>query len=125
MRPQNLSKEVPNFCVTDIVIDSREKKPLAFKLAKVKTLKFGDYTLEGYENKISIERKSLVDFTSSIVGKDRKRFEQNIKLATKELDYYAIVLEASCGDLKNSSNWTKLVLLNGSFSFLLSSSFCY
>lgn len=53
-----------------VVVDSREQLP--YKLAKivkvVKKLDFGDYSIAGFENQISIERKSQDDFYGSIVN---------------------------------------------------------
>jgi DNA excision repair protein ERCC-4 len=52
-----------------IIIDTREQLPYEFKgfTTKVSGLKTGDYSLEGLEDKITIERKSLADFVSSVV----------------------------------------------------------
>lgn len=65
-----------------IIVDSREQRPflmedLGFKV-KIGTLKTGDYTVEGLEKKITVERKSLPDLLSC-VGSNRVRFEKELK----------------------------------------------
>jgi len=68
--------------------------PLDLSPLKIVTkgLKTGDYSVQGYEDKIAIERKSLQDFIACC-GKERARFEREID----RLDgyrYRAIVIEA-------------------------------
>jgi len=64
-----------------ILVDDREKKPwkvysLMFKFKK-KRLKVGDYTIEGYEDKIAIEKKSgIVELINNLSGRDRPRFKK-------------------------------------------------
>ena len=76
-----------------IIVDSREQKPLWKKNIIVKKLNIGDYSIEGYENKISIERKSLGDLFGTL-GKGNKRFKKELE-KSKEYDYFAIVIEGS------------------------------
>lgn len=61
------------------VIDTREQKP--WNLAPMRTigkkLTTGDYSIEGLENFIAIERKSLPDLLQSI-GQSRDRFDDCI-----------------------------------------------
>jgi len=82
-----------------IIIDTRENRPLLFRTSKditgseIKKLDIGDYSIEGYENKIAIERKSPGDLFGSL-GKGHKRFRKELENA-KKLDYFAIVVEAS------------------------------
>ncbi len=100
--------DTPNFDVAPftIIYDSREQAPFTFKNLKstrskgdlvVHTKKValtaGDYSIEGMESQIAIERKSIVDFFSCC-GHDRERFQkQIIKLAY--LEWAAVVVEAS------------------------------
>lgn len=64
-----------------ILVDDREKKPWLFlgerwPLVK-KRLKVGDYTIEGYEDKVAIEKKSGIDeLLSNLTGAYRQRFER-------------------------------------------------
>lgn len=80
-----------------IIIDSREQRPYRFAFSEedvilVSTLKTGDYSLDGYEDKITIERKSLSDFFLSC-GRNRKRFEAEIKRMA-DMAYAAVIVEA-------------------------------
>ena len=81
-----------------IVVDSREARPLFFRVSKnmtgseIKKLDVGDYSIEGFEDKIAIERKSAVDLFGTL-GKGHKRFEKELERA-KSLDYFAIVVES-------------------------------
>ncbi len=58
-----------------IVIDSNEQQP--YKFGKIPTIRklldTGDYSIEGMESSIVIERKSQSDFYGSIVGDGRER----------------------------------------------------
>lgn len=80
-----------------LVIDTREQLPLTFRKSKViesvtfQALKTGDYSIEGYEDKIAIERKNPLDLFGS-VGKNHKRFRKELDRAT-EFDYFAILVE--------------------------------
>jgi len=78
-----------------IIQDTREQKPLfknsSHTTVEVGTLKTGDYSLKGYEEKISIERKSLGDLFGTL-GKGHARFKRELSRAL-ELDYFAIVVE--------------------------------
>jgi ERCC4-type nuclease len=80
----------------DIVVDTREQRPYKFKDAVTKTLKTGDYSILGMENKIAVERKSKQDIYGSM-GKARVRFKREIERLSK-YDYSAIVIES---DLKH------------------------
>jgi ERCC4-type nuclease len=61
-----------------IVIDSNEQKPLKFgsKIVTVrKNLSVGDYSIDGMESSVIIERKSQSDFYGSIVDDNRERLK--------------------------------------------------
>jgi len=62
-----------------IIIDSREQDPLAFINCPSEdaTLATGDYSLKGFENEFTIERKSLEDLAKSVTY-DRPRFEREL-----------------------------------------------
>lgn len=90
-----------------IVVDSREKARWYFdgiksdakdgyRLLRVKTevrgLPTGDYSLDGYENKVVVERKNLQDLFGTL-GQGRKRFERELcRLST--FQFSAVVVEA-------------------------------
>jgi ERCC4-type nuclease len=59
-----------------IVVDSNEQKPLKFGGGIVtvrKKLNVGDYSIDGMESSVIIERKSQADFYGSITGDNRER----------------------------------------------------
>lgn len=80
-----------------IVIDTREQRPFSFKLSSNvtgiirKKLPAGDYSIEGYENNIALERKSSADLFQTM-GKEHKRFKKEIERAAN-YDYFAIIVE--------------------------------
>lgn len=61
------------------IIDTREQKPLDLSPLKCITLgrPTGDYTIQGLEHVISVERKGLQDFIGCI-GYGRDRFEREM-----------------------------------------------
>jgi len=76
-----------------IIVDSREQKPLFTKNVICKKLDVGDYSIKGYENKIAIERKSLIDLFNTL-GKGHKRFKKELE-RSQIYDYFAIVIDGS------------------------------
>jgi ERCC4-type nuclease len=56
------------------------------------TLPTGDYSLQGFEGRITVERKSLPDAFGSF-GKDRARFERELSRLAK-FEFAAVVIEA-------------------------------
>ena len=62
-----------------ILIDTREQSPLVFTHcpADVATLATGDYSIQGFEDEFTIERKSLDDLAGSCTH-DRERFEREL-----------------------------------------------
>ena len=81
-----------------IVIDSREKLPYSIDLPSItKKLEAGDYSVEGLERRVAVERKSLDDFVSTVIW-DRDRFFKELrKLA--EYDFACVVVEADLTDI--------------------------
>ena len=76
-----------------VVIDTREQLPYEFEDSITRTLKTGDYSLFGYEDQITVERKTKADAYGTI-GKGRTRFIKELERLS-EIDYSAIVVEAS------------------------------
>jgi len=74
--------------------DSREQTPLDLAPLKVvvKGLPTADYSVESFEDKIAIERKSLQDLIGCI-GHGRERFERMLE-RLREYPFRAIVVEA-------------------------------
>ncbi len=60
--------------------DSREQSPLNLEPFQqiTATLTTGDYSVQGLETKICIERKSLADLTMSL-GQERERFDKEMR----------------------------------------------
>ena len=63
-----------------IVIDTRERAPLAFRrLESVRgTLAGGDYSLRGAEDSFAVERKSIADLVNCCTGAERRRFDRQL-----------------------------------------------
>lgn len=129
---QPLTSPDPIFFPATIIIDTREQMPWHFKgltKTKVKTIKgvrhkishplivptksstlqSGDYSLEGLESNITIERKSLSDlFGTLLTGRDRFKRELE-RLADENYSapngYSAVVVEASLSMLINNNEY--------------------
>lgn len=78
-----------------IVIDSREQLPLTFgeTATVVAKLDAGDYSLQGYEHQVAVERKTLED-AYGCVGASRARFIRCLERLSA-LDRAAIVIEST------------------------------
>lgn len=59
-----------------VVVDTREQDPFVFPRlpSRTATLHTGDYSVAGFENEFSVERKSLDDLAACCVGENRLRF---------------------------------------------------
>lgn len=126
-----------------ILIDKAEKNPFGFTDIRSRSfidkdqrhylprteprylgIGMGDYSLDGYQDRIAIERKSLADFQGTLLGWEKKpdtdepwdttgapdrraRFKRELaKLAAMECS--AIVVEASLSDVLNyAPEWGK------------------
>lgn len=91
-----------------VVVDSREQIPYTFQTLRAdadkqnrpleitrvcKQLPAGDYSIEGFETRIAIERKSLADLFATL-GQRREQFEaEHARLASCE--FAAVIIEAS------------------------------
>lgn len=83
-----------------IAIDSREKLPYEFQTtSEIGPLACGDYSIQGLEDCISIERKSIDDLIGCLTT-GRDRFGRELHKG-RALDYFALVIEASLSDLAN------------------------
>lgn len=91
-----------------IIRDDREKTPWVFPGVDVKEarLQTGDYTVEGFEDRFAVERKSLNDLATS-VGSDRNRFESEIRRA-QEMDNFAVVIEGTPDDVRHHRYYSKI-----------------
>jgi ERCC4-type nuclease len=82
----------------EIVIDTREQKPLPFRVVGsvdsvvTRKLSTGDYSITGYEDKIVFERKSPADLYQTLC-RGNKRFQRELARAT-QMDYFGMIIEA-------------------------------
>ncbi|MBX3387187.1 MAG: ERCC4 domain-containing protein [Phycisphaeraceae bacterium] len=76
-----------------IVIDTREQQPYGFPCAtERRKLDAGDYSVDGRESLIAVERKSLADFVRSVIH-DGDRFHAELERLAA-LAHACIVVEA-------------------------------
>lgn len=80
-----------------IIIDTREQKPYSFnpQLAESirQALPAGDYSLIGFEDVVSVERKSLDDLVGTIIQNRERFIRELIKLQPYE--YACVVVEGT------------------------------
>lgn len=98
-----------------VIVDTREQTPFHFlnidpwsivPLTHV-ALSTGDYSMRGYESRVTIERKSISDFLSSIIG-DRARFEREFERMAA-MEFAAVVVEGELSEvLEHSRSKTKI-----------------
>ena len=96
-----------------ILYDDREKQPWTFLCAsgydwqmKRTHLKTGDYTFEGFEKKVSIEKKSgLLELFTNLTAKNRPTFKAFL-LRLSEFQIKAIIVE---DDLSNTAQCVKIL----------------
>jgi ERCC4-type nuclease len=94
-----------------LIIDTREQLPLfnsrppGLNLIH-KKLDHGDYSIVGFEDTFSIERKQISDLYSYI-GKERKKTVQKMN-AFKSFDWVSLVIETTEDDLLFSNIYSQL-----------------
>jgi len=100
------------------VVDTREQRPLDLTPLQVVTasLTTGDYSVQGLEGEIAIERKSLPDLIGC-VGVERERFEREVK---RLLAYpvRALVVEATWQDIE-AGKWRSKVTSSAALGSIL------
>ncbi|HUV84063.1 MAG TPA: ERCC4 domain-containing protein, partial [Methanosarcinales archaeon] len=119
-----------------IVVDSREQNSLKFKEGEAisKKLDVGDYSIEGMEHLISVERKNPLDLFRTLTS-DNERFQRELKRASR-LEYFAVMIEGSYRSIRdktfNNSYRTKVrgdiilkILYNLSFKYNFHIIFCH
>ena len=89
-----------------IVTDNREQLPYEFPSAVSRTLPTGDYSIEGFEDRVAIERKSKADAYKSL-GHGRARFQRKLERLAR-FDYAAIVIEDSVPGFLNRPSHSKM-----------------
>jgi ERCC4-type nuclease len=101
---------MPNIRPFTIIKDTREKQGYTFEASRtkyhvckgmvVRKLDTGDYSLEGLEDKVCIERKASVVELANNVGVSSRRFMAEIE-RMKECPHKFLILEFSLTDLMN------------------------
>lgn len=85
-----------------ILIDTREQSPFAFQgyevVVESAALPVGDYSLPGFEDRVSIERKSLDDLIGCLMNSNRERFERELARG-RHYELFAVVVEATLADV--------------------------
>ena len=84
-----------------LIIDTREQRPWTFEgqgfsMVREK-LDAGDYSVRGFEKRISIERKSLDDWTGTVM-RDRARFYRELELL-RAYEFRCVVIEGSVREI--------------------------
>ena len=95
--------------ILKIVVDTREQTPWSltgFTTVRRK-LDAGDYSIEGYEGRVAVERKSKED-AWGCVGRGRERFTRCLE-SLAQLDRAAIVVECTLGDFAVRPPYVKRV----------------
>lgn len=91
-----------------ILADSREQAPYAFDPNRFRVerraLPAGDYSLVGSEERVAVERKSLVDFAQTVIRARRRFHEELKKLAACE--FACVVVEGSMRDVMEGAYGT-------------------
>ena len=93
-RPVKFTYEFPKGMV--LVVDTREQDALFQKppkgLVMVRdTLEVGDYSLRGFEGKVTLERKTISDLLGCL-GNDRERFKRELE-KMRGFEFKAILVE--------------------------------
>lgn len=83
-----------------ILIDNNEQAPWRFPVGQVTkrtSIDTGDYTIQGFEAVITVERKSLNDLVHTVIH-DWRRFSKQLRRMAA-MDVAVIVVDASAEDL--------------------------
>lgn len=91
-----------------IIIDTREQRPYFFPefTTAPAALPAGDYSIQGWEKLIAVERKTLSDYIGSI-SQGRKRFMRELQ-KLQSYWYACIVVEANMEDIFNNDYRSKM-----------------
>jgi ERCC4-type nuclease len=93
-----------------IIVDTREKQPWcfegddAFSDVIYQKLDGGDYSIQGMEDIITIERKATVDELYMNFTKDKKRIAAEFE-RLKDHRFKIVVIEESCEDVMNPQKY--------------------
>jgi len=117
-----ITKSIPRPVV---LVDTREQKPFSFERfpnwiagEKVTTLKTGDYSVEGMEDLVAVERKSLDDLIITLMHNRQRFFDACERMSS--FKWRAIIVEATLEDVKSPYTGNQFVKAhpNGVFGSL-------
>lgn len=104
---KNITKKVP---LPVVLIDSKEKMPFTFALypnwiagEKIHNLPTGDYSVEGQEDLIILERKTVPELAVTLFSYRERFIRECHRLA--EFKHKAIIIEGSYKDILDKSSY--------------------
>jgi DNA excision repair protein ERCC-4 len=84
-----------------IVVDTRDQRPWTFEGLGVsvirKKLETGDYSVEGLERRVTIERKSIDDWVNTVL-RNRKRFYRELE-RMRAFDFRCVIIEGGVREI--------------------------
>jgi ERCC4-type nuclease len=84
-----------------LVIDTRESEPYSFSPERAATVRralpAGDYSVEGLEQRVAVERKTLPDLVHTVI-RERERFRRELQLLSG-YEAACVVVETHLSDL--------------------------
>lgn len=93
------SREQNSWSFDGIRGDAHERNRLLIVQTAIATLATGDYSIEGFTDRLTIERKSLDDAFNTFIH-DRERFERELD-RMQSLDFSAVIIEAGWATILN------------------------
>lgn len=91
-----------------IIVDTREQKPLQFGHLRTtrKKLDYGDYSLRGFERRVAVERKSLLDLWGTLSQEwNWDRFNKELARAQAAGCRLHVVVESGPAQVLRESRW--------------------
>jgi len=123
--PQSQESSQPLF---KIICDSREQLPLSFEGLKIRgvprietirrKLDVGDYSIEGQEDSVFIERKSVNDLYGTLF-QGRERFEKELERAKNHQHRYLVIESTPFGFASYMEYHRNMMQFNSAFSSLM------
>jgi len=84
-----------------LICDTREIEPYSFDPERVKAVRralpAGDYSLQGFETEVAVERKTLDDLVTTVI-RSRDRFRRELK-RLRDYEAACIVVEAELAEV--------------------------
>jgi len=107
------SKKKIKIILPTIIVDTREKSPHKYKKTKdnngykIQKLDVGDYSLEGFEDYVIVERKNGIDELVNCFGNERGRFMRELDNLA-DVPYRYIVVEESLGRVFGKRRFSRM-----------------